>query len=122
MGHPNAWGAIVGAIGGVVATVVPLVVVWLIKRQRIVRAGGVYPLPGWRLTEQHLSQEARVLVAKVARATLRDQVQEWDEIPLGLRVAINQMIMDQLGRHMVGHCHRGDQSPRHLNNGAKTGR
>lgn len=92
---------------GAGAAVLANVLVSVIRLRR--RYRGAYPLPGWALRAEHLGEDGRILVAKVARATLRDAVQEWDELPLGLRTEIQRTVDARIESHL-------------LNEGSETGR
>lgn len=92
---------LVSGLIGVVVALVPFGIRWVVRYRRARALGGVYPLPGWRLTERHLSEDARVLVARVARASVRDVIQEWEELPVGLRQAIDALVLDRVSRHLV---------------------
>jgi len=84
-----AWWWLTGGAGG--GALVALLSVWLVRRIRTVRNGGVFPLPGWRLTERHLPEEVRAVIARVARSAAKDFLTELGEL--------GQLGDAQRGRH-----------------------
>jgi hypothetical protein len=75
------------------SVVTTVVTSWAVTVVRLRRGNaGARPIPGWLLTAEHLSPDVRVIVGKVARASVKDLLAEWDTLPPALQVEIQYMV------------------------------
>lgn len=89
---PMGTGFLAGLTIGLVVVTVAVGACLLVVRRR---HGGL-PLPAWVLTSKNASPALRSLVARMARSELRDVLQEWDEMPPGLRVVLRREIRGEI--------------------------
>lgn len=81
----------------VAAFVVLFAEVWFVVVIRR-RHGGGRPLPSWMVTVERASPELRALVAKMARASAADTMQEWTTLSIGLRQVIQAEVYSMAKR------------------------